>query len=497
MMDLERPFPDFAPSAVGFRERARAVAELLAGHLEGVADGPVLGAGSPVELEARFGALDASGARGGADLLAELERVVAHAQHVHHPRFVGHQVAAPLPTAALVAFANAVLNNSSAVFEMGPVGVVMERRVVRFMTDAVGWGAGAGGVLTHGGSIGNLTALLAMRQVVGARRAGAPGRDDAGQRDGSGAADPWAAGGANFAVLTSAESHYCIDRSARIMGWGAGGVARVRARADGTLDTADLPRALQAARADGREVLGVAASACNTALGAFDDLEALADFCQAHDLWLHVDAAHGGPFLLSAATRDRLAGIERADSVVWDLHKMMLMPSLITGVLFKDGRHSAAALAQDASYLFAPGEAAAYDLGHSTLECTKPTIGVTAYLTLAVHGAEVFGRYVERCCGLTRAFADLVHAHPRFELAAEPQGNIACFRHTGADAEGPEASDALQARLRAALVASGAFYIVLATVGGRRLLRTTLIHPATTLGDLRELLAQLDALAAT
>ena len=480
MMDLERPFPDFAPSAASFRERAGEVAELLAGHLDGVAQGPVLGTTSPVELEARFGALEPAGS-GGAELLGELERVVAGAQHVQHPRFVGHQVAAPLPTAALVAFAGAVLNNSSAVFEMGPVGVVMERRVVRFMTDAVGWGESAGGVLTHGGSIGNLTALLAMRQVVGARR-------------GEGAG-PWAEGGANFAVLTSAESHYCIDRAARIMGWGAGGVAQVRARADGTLDLADLPRALHAARAQGREVLGVAASACNTALGAFDDLEALADFCGEHDLWLHVDAAHGGPFLLSAATRDRLAGIERADSVVWDLHKMMLMPSLITGVLFRDGHHAAAALAQDASYLFEPGEAAAYDLGHSTLECTKPTIGVTAYLTLAVHGAEVFGRYVERCCALTSAFAEAVRAHPRFALAAEPQGNIACFRHIGADGAGPEASDALQERLRAELVASGAFYIVLATVGGRRLLRTTLIHPATTLGDLRELLEQLDSLA--
>lgn len=489
-MDLNQPPAELRAAYAELEPLGHRVVEVLAAHLANVETLRVSNTTRPADLEAQFvpigrAPLAASAANDPEQpvLLAELERIIAAAQHVHHPRFIGHQVAAPLPIAALTALTNAVLNNSSAVFEMGPVGVVLERHVVRFMTDAIGWGAAAGGVLTHGGSIGNLTALLAMRQAQSQRQ--------------TAGMDPWRDGGDRFAVLASADSHYCIARAAQIMGWGSEGVARVQTDASGALDVADLERALLAARAQGRRVLGVAASACTTALGAFDDLEALADFCAKHALWLHVDAAHGGPFLLSDQTRDRLRGIERADSVVWDLHKMMLMPSLITGVLYKDGRHAAAALAQDASYLFKAGAEAEYDLGHSTLECTKPTIGVTAYLTLALHGTDFFGRYVERCVALAQQFAERVRAHRSFELAADPQGNIVCFRHVGSaqDAGNADALDALQEDLRARLVAEGHAYIVLATVRGARYLRTTIINPFTTTTDLAGLLMLLDDLA--
>ncbi len=137
------------------------------------------------------------------------------------------------------------------------------------------------------------------------------------------------------------------------MGWGAEGLIpvpvdeRFKMRADA------LDGALRQAHASGRKVIAVSASSCSTATGAFDPLEPIADFCRQHGLWLHVDGAHGASASLTPKYRSLLAGIERADSVVWDAHKMLLMPALLTAVVFRNGSPSFHAFAQHASYLFA------------------------------------------------------------------------------------------------------------------------------------------------
>src|SRR5205823_3523239 len=115
-------------------------------------------------------------------------------------------------------------------------------------------------------------------------------------------------------------------------------------------------------------------------------------FCAARGLWLHVDGAHGASAALSARHRGLLAGIERADSVVWDAHKMMLMPALLTAVLFRDGRRSYSAFAQEASYLFAegPAEAEWFNTGQRTLECTKRMMSLKLYASLLCHGTGLF-----------------------------------------------------------------------------------------------------------
>ena len=159
---------------------------------------------------------------------------------------------------------------------------------------------GAGGVLTSGGSAGNLTALLAARQA----KAGF---------------DVWQRGttaGPPLGLLAAETTHYSVARAAEIMGLGAEGVFPVPVDAAFQLRPDALPAALAAAQRAGRRVIAVVASAGSTATGAIDPLPAIADFAAAHALWLHVDAAHGGSALTSVHQRARLRGIERADSVV-------------------------------------------------------------------------------------------------------------------------------------------------------------------------------------
>jgi L-2,4-diaminobutyrate decarboxylase len=408
-----------------------------------------------------------------ATLEALTARMLADATQLHHAGFVGHQVAPPLPLAALCDLAADMLNNGMAVYEMGQGGTAMELHVIRWMCDTLGLGPEAGGVLTSGGTLATLTALLAMRQA----RAGWNVWND------GSAAQPMPA------ILVGAQAHYCADRAVRIMGWGEGGLVKVpvddrfRMRAD------LLHPALVQARSEGRRVLGVVASACSTATGAFDPIEPIADFCEQHGLWLHVDGAHGAALALSPKHRHMLRGIERADSVIWDAHKMLLQPALVTAVLFRDQRHSAGAFAQDASYLLdSAHDDAWYDLASRTFECTKRMMSFKLYATLAAFGPALFDAYVTRVVDLAQEFAVLLRGTDDFEVAVDPECNIVCFRHRPASFSGSdEALDALQASIRRGVIASGAFYPVQTRLDGRLWLRTTLMGPFTTIEDLRRL----------
>lgn len=463
-----------------FRRLAGEVATILARHLEAAHARepglPVLPPVAPDRLLAEW----PSGfpATAGGRVTDWLERVLAASNHLHHPRYVGHQVTAPLPMAAVCNLAVSLLNNAMAVYEMGPAATVMERRLIEWMSHLAGWPVGADGVFTHGGSVGNLTALLAARQV-------GAGFDV--WKEGSHAGQP-------LALLASDQAHYCVRRAMQIMGGGEASVIPVASDERFRLRPEALPAALQKAREEGRRVIGVAASAASTATGAFDPLEPIAEFCAREGLWLHVDGAHGASFLLSDRLRPLLRGLERADSLVWDAHKMMLMPALTTAVLFREGRHSHAAFAQQASYLYVDegDEPPWYDVGLRTLECTKQMIGFPLYAALQVLGTEFFARYVESRVDLAARFAARLREAPDFDLPVEPEANIVCFRHRP-----PEGVDgnAWQTAIRRGLLAEGSFYLVQTSLRGQIHLRTTIIHPMTTEDDLLALLDTIRGLA--
>lgn len=404
------------------------------------------------------------------DLVAVLERSMAGAIRLHHPRYLGHQVPPPMPGAALADLVAAILNNGMAVYEMGPTSVPQELAVIGWMAARLGFPATAAGVLTSGGSLGNLTALLAARQA----KAGF---------------DAWVNGGHELAILCSAQAHYSVSRAVRIMGWGDDGAIPVETDAAFRM----RPDALEAAlRGTKRKVIAVVASAASTGTGAFDPLPAIADFCERHGLWLHVDGAHGASAALSPRHRHLVAGIERADSVVWDAHKLMAMPALITGVVFRDGRRSYEPFAQEASYLFAAGrgEGAAewFNLGLRTLECTKRMLSTIVYASLRAHGERTFVDYVERVFALGAELAAKIEAAPDFELAAPVACNIVCFRWKPA---------ADQAVVRRRVLERGRTYILQTRLAGATVLRAALMNPLSESVDLDAMLDEIRAAGAT
>jgi L-2,4-diaminobutyrate decarboxylase len=498
--------------ADAFRRAGHAVVDTLADALAASMkrEGPVLPNASPAEMLERFRCAfetgfpreqDAAPGLAGASaeesacagprepfvdaLVAVLRDVVSASNRLHHPRYVGHQVTAPLPIAALADLTSSLLNNGMAVYEMGPASTAIERLLVRFFADRLGLPPGADGIFTSGGSAGNLTALLAARQRTG----GDVFRDGLSPHE-------------RLVLVASDQTHYCVKRAAQIMGLGASGVVVVPTDAHFRMDPAALEQTLTslAGRVEGgrrTRVMAVVASAGSTSTGALDPLDAIADVCERHGVWLHVDGAHGAALALSDRHRDALRGIARADSVVWDAHKMMLMPALSTMVLFRDGRASYAAFAQEASYLFGGSdpEVEWQNGAVRTLECTKTMMALKLYVALRAFGRRFFAAYVERMHALAATFAEMIEASDDFDLATWPDFNIVCFRHVPSAARSDAAVDTLQDRIRDAVVKSGDAYLVRTELRGRVHLRVTLINPLTEPGDLEALLAAIRSAA--
>ncbi|MEM8999241.1 MAG: aminotransferase class I/II-fold pyridoxal phosphate-dependent enzyme [Bacteroidota bacterium] len=393
--------------------------------------------------------------------------------HTHHPKYVGHQVAAPAPITALTGLVNSLLNNGMAVYEMGMSPTAMERIVTDRLCAKLGYTEDAKGILTSGGTLANLTALLA------ARKAGV-------------AHDVWNDGHHKpLGILVSAEAHYCIDRAAKIMGLGEKGIIKIPVDNEFRMDTAKMQLAYDKAKAEEIQVFAIIGSAPSTATGTYDDLDKIGQFAQKNKLWFHVDGAHGGAAIFSEKYKQLLKGIEWADSVVIDGHKMMLMPTITTALLFKNGKDSHTTFSQKADYLLTDTEDEDwYNGGKRTFECTKTMMSLHWYILLKFYGDGIFDAFVTRQYDLALEFAQFLTDHAQFELALRPMSNILCFRFIDPKLSEPQ----LNVRnndIRQKLLEEGEFYLVQTKLNDTLYLRTTLMNPFTTIDHLKTLLERI------
>jgi L-2,4-diaminobutyrate decarboxylase len=398
-----------------------------------------------------------------------VEDVLAHSVRLHHPAMIAHQVSAPDVPSAVSDLMQGAINQPMSIYEMGPAAHAMERVVVEWMTEKVGWPAGSGGVLTHGGSLANLTVLLA------ARAAAAP--------------DAWVDGvDSTLAVLAPPGSHYSVKRSAAMLGMGERAVVDLEVDEYERIVPEALGDALRRCEAEGRRPMALVAAACATSTGLHDDLEAIGAFCREHGIWFHVDAAHGATALLSPEHRHLLKGIELGDSTIWDAHKMMRTPALAAAVLLRDERRLEAAFRQKAAYLiYEDSEEESPSLLERQVECTKAALGMRIFMNLAFRGEDGIGRYVGEQYDKTARFHDLIAARPGFECLSRPESNILCFRH-GRD-------PGHQVRLRQRLLGERGFHLSSTEVNGERWLRLTITAPATGEQTIEAMLDAIEELA--
>jgi L-2,4-diaminobutyrate decarboxylase len=395
--------------------------------------------------------------------------VLQNCLNIHHPRNLGHQVATPLPITALCDLVAAFTNQAMAIYETGPSATMIERQVIHWLcqlVDAETWAQGDG-LLTSGGAQANLTALLAARQAYSL----AQGKNY------------WDSGlnaQAPCFILTSEHCHYSVARAAGIMGLGTQAVIKIPCDNNGRMLLDALESQLN--RYSGK-VMAIVANAGCTPSGSIDALTEIGGLAQQHQVWLHIDGAHGASMLFSDKLRDKLQGIAVADSVVWDGHKLGYLPATVSAVLFKRGADSMLAFAQQASYLFdEENPDKAYDQSQRTLECTKRMMGLKWWAAFNLYGTQSLGKLVEHVFDTAQQMAAKIQQREDFELLMTPQTNIVVFRYLPY----PQ-----QAHIRKALVRSGKFHLTQVEWHGQTYLRATIMNPFTSIQDIADLLNEI------
>ena len=397
---------------------------------------------------------------------AYFKELISNSIRIQHPRYIGHQVSSPAPMAALAGFEGLMLNSGGAIYEMSAASSTLEKLVIDIFKGYFGFDKGDG-IITSGGTLANLTALICARNVKAKGEVWKEGQNE------------------KYAFMVSEEAHYCIDRAVRVMGWGDDGIIKVPVDEHYKMKTAFLEPLFQKAISEGITVLGVVGSAPTTSTGIYDDLTEIGHFCQKYNLWYHIDAAHGGPAVFSEKYKHLMRGCELADSITVDAHKMMMTPSLTTMLFFRKPADSYKTFAQKAQYLWSDSTEEWYNYGKRTMECTKIMLSSRIYALISTYGMDIFGEYVEKCYNLSHHFAEMVQKRENMEIAVQPESNIVCFRLTHHDSE---KTNDLNKKIRQSLLEDGSYYIVQTVLNNKVYLRTSIMNPFTSEKDLQGLL---------
>jgi L-2,4-diaminobutyrate decarboxylase len=420
-----------------------------------------------------------AGGLSGESLSRFITKYLSSTTRLHHPAYLAHQVAVPHYAGALAALIDGFTNNPMAIYEMGPGAASIEYFIVNWLLEKVGWqpaplemeNAGdhnfGGGVLTHGGSLANLTALIAARSRT--------------------TPEIWLEGNPHdLALLAPDGCHYSIGRAAGVLGIGRNAIYLLDVDDKGVVIPDRLRSAYRRLENEGKRAIALVANACSTAVGLYDPLHEIGQFCREHNLWFHVDGAHGASALLSTKHRKLLKGVGLADSLVWDAHKLMRTPTLCAALLVRDHQTLDHAFQQEASYLFHDKEQPGFDFIHRTVECTKAGLGLKLFLVVAALGERGIAEYIERQYEMAMEAYEYLQNLPDFECAVKPQSNILCFRIKG--------DDKLQLALREKLVAQGDFYVSTTSFNGRRYLRLVFMNPDTSIEDVKRLVHKIENL---
>lgn len=384
------------------------------------------------------------------------EKVLSHSINFHSKGYMGHQVAVTLPITVLTSALIAYMNNCTTVYELGMTGNAMEKVVISHLAEKFGYSKGATGFVASGGSMGNLTALVTARTSSGVAEADYH----------------------RLAVMVSGEAHYSVERAAKIMGIPSANIIKIPVGDDYSVRPELLETLYKQAVSEGKIVFCVVGCSCTTSVGAFDDLEAIAAFAEKHQIWFHVDGAHGGAVIFSEKYRHLVKGIERSDSLIIDFHKMMMTPPLSTAVIYNSRNRKINEFSPNAAYLWRDQLSEEWwNSAKHTLECTKPITILHTYAIMRLYGDDIYRQNVDTLFDMGKQFANMIKEEDHMELAMEPKSNIVCFRYLPDEQD--TNIDAINKKIADRLLEDGTYYVVSTAVNGKFYLRITLMNPFT------------------
>ena len=385
-----------------------------------------------------------------------------------HPRFLAYVTGSGTVPGAVAEMLAAGVNMNVGGWQLSPSASEIEREMMAWFAERFGLPATAGGLLVSGGAMANMVGLKAARDHLA-------GWDT--RRDGIAAGPP-------LVVYATSETHVVTDRAADALGLGTSAVRRLPVDSGLRMSVPALRDAIAADRAAGRRPLAVVATAGTTSTGAIDPLEEIAGVCRDERVWMHVDAAYGGPAVLADDLRPLLAGIEHADSIAFDPHKWLYIAQSAGGVLVRDLQHLADAYQVHATYVWQDRErtGAGISIGELGPQYSRGFQALKLWMSLLAHGRRAYSARISHDARLARYMAERVAERDDFELAMPVGLSICCFRFAPAGATEPYLSR-LNERIMTELQLDGRVYISNALLGDSFVLRACIVNHRTEADD--------------
>ena len=447
------------------RALVRAVVDFA---LERLGDDPPL---RPVktahELELLVGETITAEGLGGDEALSRYAKYLAPSSiAADNPRYLAFVAGAPTPAATAFDFAVTSSAVAGSSWLDGAGLVHAENEALRWIADLAGLPKTAGGCFATGGTMGNLSALVTAR--------------DAANRDhinaGTNRPDRWA-------VVASASSHASIGSAARVMD-----IDVLVADLDDELRlTGDAVATAIRDRPDHTEVFAVVATAGTTNVGVVDALDSIAEVCDVHGIWFHVDGAYGGAAMAAPSVRHRFKGISRCNSLIVDPHKWLFSPFDCAALIYRDPTPARLAHTQHAGYLDPLIDETVFNPSDHAHVLTRRARGLPFWFSLAVYGTNAYRDAIEQTLAVARAARDLVLDADHLELVIEPELSVVAFRHRGwGTRDYQEWCDQL--------LVAGVALLTPTTFDGEPAMRLCIINPRTTVEDLAEIFATLEPL---
>ena len=469
-------------SPVELQELASRVTKLVTEYFSTVTNLPVFPdtAGGKT-IEALGSALPLAGATLD-QLIADCETIIQNSRHNGHPRFFGYVASPANAPAAFADLIASALNANVTSWRSGPSATEIERTVINWLATLIGYATDelpAHGLLTSGGSMANLTALLIAHRHKAANASS----------DGLWHSAP-------MTIYASDQIHMSIPKAADMLGLGRAQVRLVPTGADFRMNVPLLRQTIAEDLQRGLKPFCVVASAGTVNTGAVDDLQAVAAVAKEFDLWFHIDGAYGALAALGSSRRQLFAGLAAADSISLDPHKWLYVPIDSGCLLFRDPERAHAAFSFDgADYIKVHEQNSdeAFAFWNYGPELSRRFRALKIWLTLRYYGTERIARAISEDIALAAYLGERLEAAPDFELLAAPVLSICCFRYVP---EGVQASadsdlklDQLNTNIMNAVQRGGRAYLSSATIAGKFALRVCITNFRTSRRDIDETLA--------
>ncbi len=378
---------------------------------------------------------------------------------VDHPRYLSFIPSAPTKAAAGFDMLVGATSMYSGSWLEGAGAVYVENQALRWLADLAGLPPEAGGAFVQGGTIGNLSALVAARESALHRRGSRPAR---------------------WAVCITDETHSSVEHALRVVM--DVDVVRVPGDGRGRLVGAALRQTVDALDDDVRDgIFAVVATAGTTNLGIVDDIAGIAEVARDHGWWLHVDAAYGGAGLAAPSVAHLFDGVEHADSFIVDPHKWLFAPFDSCALIYRDPVQARAAHTQHASYLDPVNVEGEWNPSDFAIQLTRRARGLPFWFSLAVHGTQAYTEAIEQTLTVTRAGAELIRAAEHVRLLVEPDLSVLVFERIGWDADD-------YARWSSQLLDDQIGFVTPTKHAGQVCTRFAIVNPLTTADDLELLL---------